>query len=95
MIFANNFLLCNNLLQCPECHQEFTKNIDLLSHILTHVYSSVDKKIQCQYCLENCLNSDAFRKHQNLMHPLETKGVQSNSAFECLICEVNICRLYI
>lgn len=76
-------------IECPICDTAttFDSNEKLQTHLVSHLnIDGKDHSLQCLFCLEKMDTETVLAKHNNIMHPEETKS--SNSAsYRCLICQ--------
>ena len=76
-------------IECPICDTAttFDSNEKLQTHLVSHLnIDGKDHTLQCLFCLEKMDTETVLAKHNNIMHPEETKS--SNSAsYRCLICQ--------
>lgn len=76
-------------IECPICDTAttFDSNEKLQTHLVSHLnIDGKDHSLQCLFCLEKMDTETVLTKHNNIMHPEETKS--SNSAsYRCLICQ--------
>ncbi|XP_037817574.1 uncharacterized protein LOC119607647 isoform X1 [Lucilia sericata] len=76
-------------IECPICDTAttFDSNEKLQTHLVSHLnIDGKDHNLQCLFCLEKMDTETVLTKHNNIMHPEETKS--SNSAsYRCLICQ--------
>lgn len=74
--------------ECPECHEEFNDNYQLMIHLYNHAVPSSDgSTAQCTYCLSRYPTEDELATHLKNSHPADTKSPDLFT-YACLICEV-------
>lgn len=85
----NDIIIYATQIECPICDTAttFDSNEKLQTHLVSHLnIDGKDHNLQCLFCLEKMDTETVLTKHNNIMHPEETKS--SNSAsYRCLICQ--------
>lgn len=85
----DDFTIYPSYIECPICDTSttFDSNEKLQTHLVSHLnIDGKDHNLQCLFCLEKMDTETVLTKHNNIMHPEETKS--SNSAsYRCLICQ--------
>ncbi|XP_050324080.1 uncharacterized protein LOC126755504 [Bactrocera neohumeralis] len=73
---------------CPICDltESFDSNEKLQTHLVSHIIADKDHQFQCLFCLDKHPSESVLTKHNQIMHPLETKSAASAS-YHCLICQ--------
>lgn len=76
--------------ECPVCHEEFTDNIALMTHLYSHAAPPAadgSDRAQCTLCLARFPAQDELDVHLKHNHPTDTKSPDLFT-YACLICEV-------
>ncbi|XP_017487415.1 PREDICTED: uncharacterized protein LOC108375777 [Rhagoletis zephyria] len=73
---------------CPICdiNDSFDSNEKLQTHLVSHIIADKDHQFQCLFCLDKHPSESVLTKHNQIMHPLETKS-GSSASYHCLICQ--------
>ncbi|XP_053966982.1 uncharacterized protein LOC128868667 isoform X1 [Anastrepha ludens] len=74
--------------ECPICdiNDSFDSNEKLQTHLVSHIIVDKDHQFQCLFCLDKHPSETVLSKHNQIMHPLETKAA-SSASYHCLICQ--------
>ncbi|XP_016953460.1 uncharacterized protein LOC108026807 [Drosophila biarmipes] len=82
----------NNLaktVECPIClnGDSFDSNEKLQTHLVSHISpEGKQHQFQCLFCLEKHPTESVLAKHNQIMHPTETK-TEGSPSYYCLICQ--------
>ncbi|XP_030373197.1 uncharacterized protein LOC115623125 [Scaptodrosophila lebanonensis] len=73
---------------CPICLTEhFDSNEKLQTHLVSHISpEGKQHQFQCLFCLEKHATESVLAKHNQIMHPTETK-TDGSPSYYCLICQ--------
>ncbi|XP_034651075.1 uncharacterized protein LOC117890383 [Drosophila subobscura] len=73
---------------CPICLSEsFDSNEKLQTHLVSHISpEGKQHQFQCLFCLEKHPTESVLAKHNQIMHPTETK-TEGSPSYYCLICQ--------
>ncbi|XP_002062920.3 uncharacterized protein LOC6639825 [Drosophila willistoni] len=76
--------------ECPIClgnESSFDSNEKLQTHLVSHISpEGKQHQFQCLFCLEKHPTESVLAKHNQIMHPTETK-TDGSPSYYCLICQ--------
>lgn len=75
--------------ECPIClnGDSFDSNEKLQTHLVSHISpEGKQHQFQCLFCLEKHPTESVLAKHNQIMHPTETK-TEGSPSYYCLICQ--------
>lgn len=84
------------VVDCPICDitESFDSNEKLQTHLVSHItIDGKDHQFQCLFCLDKHGSEIVLSKHNQIMHPMETKAA-SSASYHCLICQQRFNSLY-
>ncbi|KAH8309158.1 uncharacterized protein row [Drosophila kikkawai] len=77
------------VVECPIClnGDSFDSNEKLQTHLVSHISpEGKQHQFQCLFCLEKHPTESVLAKHNQIMHPTETK-TEGSPSYYCLICQ--------
>ncbi|KAM8713454.1 hypothetical protein ACLKA7_013723 [Drosophila subpalustris] len=75
--------------ECPIClsGESYDSNEKLQTHLVSHISpEGKQHQFQCLFCLEKHATESVLAKHNQIMHPTETK-TDGSPSYYCLICQ--------
>lgn len=75
--------------ECPICFNgdTYDSNEKLQTHLVSHISpEGKQHQFQCLFCLEKHATESVLAKHNQIMHPTETK-TDGSPSYYCLICQ--------
>lgn len=75
--------------ECPICFngETYDSNEKLQTHLVSHISpEGKQHQFQCLFCLEKHPTESVLAKHNQIMHPTETK-TDGSPSYYCLICQ--------
>lgn len=75
--------------ECPIClnGETYDSNEKLQTHLVSHISpEGKQHQFQCLFCLEKHATESVLAKHNQIMHPTETK-TDGSPSYHCLICQ--------
>lgn len=75
--------------ECPIClsGDSYDSNEKLQTHLVSHISpEGKQHQFQCLFCLEKHATESVLAKHNQIMHPTETK-TDGSPSYYCLICQ--------
>ncbi|XP_017838705.1 uncharacterized protein LOC108596968 [Drosophila busckii] len=75
--------------ECPIClnGDRYDSNEKLQTHLVSHISPEGNQhQFQCLFCLEKHATESSLAKHNQNMHPTETKA-EGSPSYHCLICQ--------
>lgn len=75
--------------ECPIClnGDTYDSNEKLQTHLVSHISpEGKQHQFQCLFCLEKHATESVLAKHNQIMHPTETK-TDGSPSYHCLICQ--------
>lgn len=75
--------------ECPIClnGNSFDSSEKLQTHLVSHISpEGKQHQFQCLFCLEKHPTESVLAKHNQIMHPTETKN-EGSPSYYCLICQ--------